>query len=250
MEKKVLVDYKKLLNFYRDYYKGCLTGAEGFCLVNKGQLRKIYFEPRDERCRTDLSQFKSSFIVFPQYYLYDKVKPDQVVGEVQKYVRKEELRISLNDEVLIEKLIKNYKALLEELKIYRQILMDDIFTGNVLYNDKDGFNLIDTTNWSVTGNDNYQDNKFNLDDSIIEVILSDILEITQFSFCNLSFVNGLKKLGDYGMQLSEVINANLSKDYHVIEFLQLCQLLGNKMDVYFENSLYDVKKCVKLLKNS
>ena len=150
---KVLVEHKEALNEFEK--KDDLFGSQGFCIVQNGFLQKIYFEPRNSRCMTDLSIYKSDLIAFPLYYLYDKSNHYNIIGEMQKYYPKKSIYWSIDESVYIKTLLKNYYDMVKEICKYPEIVMHDLFTANILYDDISGFNLIDTTDWKIdTANNN------------------------------------------------------------------------------------------------
>ena len=245
---KVLVDYEKLLNLF-DVDKD-LFGSQGFCLVKGKKIFKIYFNPCENVC--DLSNYKSKKISFPIHYLYNQnnLSSNMCVGEIMPYYNKKQITWSLNEKTIIDLLVKHYFELRKEIDKFPEILMDDLCTANILYNDENGFSIIDTTTWDVDKNKDFsQYNKMLFDFEVCERIVDGILNIMPKTITDYEFYHNIKKYGSLGISLFNALESTLNDKYELLNILNLLQEIANKYSLEPIKTLGDAQNYIKKLKN-
>ncbi len=128
--------------------------------------------------------------------------------------------------------------------------MHDLFTANILYDDISGFNLIDTTDWKIDTANNSRNNLKKFNGSIVERLIFELLEISPYTLYNTNFCENLRRYGNNGELLISALHATLLNDYQISDILNLYQLLGKESDFGSINSINDIKKYTKKIKNS
>ena len=222
---KVLVDYEKIFDLYNE---DVLQGSRGFCIIRDKVIKKFYFHGKDEKDIVDLSMFKSDYISFPKYYLYNKDCQSEVVGEVMPYYDKRRIDWIMDKNSSIELFIKNYEKIIKEMKSFLEVKMIDVFCPNILYNEKTGFSLIDTMEWKVKSNGNfYKYNKGHLDYEITCLLVLNLLGITSFVIRDPEFVSKLRKYNS-GKKLLELLYSFFDEDKCV--FLKIIDLYQNILE--------------------
>ena len=247
-EKRVFVDYEEFLVDF-DKLGNELCGSQGFCLIKDNFIRKIYFKPRT--IKYDLSKYKSSKNSFPLIYLYDVMEPDseKAIGELMEYFPKESIKWTLNGNVEIDNLIKHYYEIMMEIRKYYQINMYDLCEPNLLYEEKTGFSIIDTANWTINEDDNNPINKERLNRSLSNVLYDDILGITPINITDLNIYCNLKKYGKLGLDLYKILFSSIMDDeHHFIEMLELYREIFKNGDLGPVKTIKDIENYTKILK--
>ena len=247
---KVLVDYNKILDYYKKNDSE-YDGSQGFCYVKDGQISKIYYEPR--KLKYDFSKYKSSKIAFPVCYLYDKNADSfqNVVGELMDFFPGKSLAWSIDEDIKIDKFIKQYIEIIDEIKRHLEILMIDLSYPNILYNREKGFHLIDSTSWIINEENGIGNTCINIDHlniAINETILKDYLETMTLSF-NPYFFKNLKRMGVNGKNLSKLLEFSIKMGrWSIVELLELYKEIFKNCDLGTVETFSDIKKYTKMLK--
>lgn len=244
---KVLVDYENMLNLFNEDKD--LYGFQGFCLIKGNFIQKIYFERRKLNC--DLSEYQSPKIAFPIDYLYDykRASENEVVGEWMPYYPKKSIVESVDENVYIDTLIKNYIDLIDEVRKFPEINMCDLCSPNILY-DATGFSLIDTTRWKIDDEQNFVNyNKSKIDFSLAEQIIGSVFGLNAYVLMNYQFSRNLRRYGKLGLRLLEHLESYLDEEYHIVEILQLYKELAESYGLEPIKTLGDAENYTKKLKN-
>lgn len=248
---KILVDYNSLLKKYNgDIF---LRGKDGFCLVRDDLIYKVYFLPKYNTCFYDFSGYKSDLIAFPLHYLYNfrMFSNDIVVGEIMPYHAKKTIINSIIGSTDVHNLIKNYSLMICELEKYPEIMMQDLVSSNILYNENDGFSLIDTFDWLINEKCNYfLLNKRWFDFELSSLLLGNLLELNFFSVDDYNFQNNLMKFGKSGVDLLRAIQLTLDDEYQIFEILNLYCWLFKKAGLKSIKTIDDMKEYTKRLKKT
>lgn len=248
MEKKVLVDYKKILETQDDNY--LLSGSRGFCCVKDGYIYKFYNDPKEERDFVDLSGYQSSKIAFPIIYFYDQNDPSKIVGEKMIFYDKKSIGFAINGRTDINLLIKHYLDILWELERFPEIRMEDLVSPNILYDKKTGFTIIDTSDWRIDKNNNYFDyNKHLIEYEITDILLGDYLGIFKLTVDDIKFCRNLLQYGVQGKMLLRILELVLDDEDHLIEIIQLYKKIFDNAGKKSIKTIDDMKKYTKRLKN-
>lgn len=245
---RVLVDYEKMINLF-DCEKDPF-GAQGFCLIKKDIVQKIYFERM--RCEHDFTKYKSSQIAFPMHYLcdYHNFSSKEIVGEIMPYFDKESITWSINETTRIDFLIEHYLEILHELEKYPEIDMMDLCSANILYSQQTGFSIIDTTCWRIDMKQDFIDgNKRDFDFGLASRLVDNVLEIGPMLVTDYHFSKNLMRYGKVGHDLLRVLEATLDDDYQILAILQLYRLIASSNGLEPIRTLGDAKNYTKKLKN-
>lgn len=243
--KRVYVDYLKLRRDF-DILKD-IFGTEGFCYIDNDLIYKIYFSYLDREF--DFSIFKSPYISFPINYLYDRnfKETDKVVGEIMPYFDKKDISKSISNDVLLSDIKKHSVSIIEEIKKFPNIQMNDLCWVNLLYNEE-GFSIIDTTSWIITdkGVSEYNIKKFY--GCLAWRIALEKLGLYNEILKNEVFINNLLKFGAKGKELMKVILAIINNDYQVLPMIDLYQEIALKDDYGDIKTVGDMENYTKKLK--
>ena len=253
MDDKGLVD---LANLRENIKKADFEGKSSFCFHFGDKLVKVYarkadkgfYLPPDVSKIVDFTGFFADTINFPLEYIYENGKK---AGEILSFVNSKSLHLALTDNIRVDKLIVNYEGVLSDLNIYRNIDMIDLCFVNILYSNRNGFTIIDTTDWNLV-EDALKINIHRLNSSIIGVLVRNMdipYCICRGYICVDSlFLDNLKKYGHAGLELIDSLNS-LSEDKY--NFLKM---IFSYLDIYHihynkdANTLKDVKELTKILK--
>ena len=250
---KVCVDHNSLLQKYNNDIQ--LKGKDGFCLVENELIYKIYFFPKYNMLFYDFSKYKSDLISFPMHYLYDcsvSFKDRKaIVGEIMPYFPKASITKSITETTNIHILIRNYLLMISELKKFPEIMMKDLVSSNILYDEGKGFSLIDTSDWLINEYENYiLFNKKCFDFSLSNLLLDNLLELYPRIVDNYNFQNNLMKFGKNGVDLLNAIRSTLNDDCRFIEILDLYCLVFEKAGLKPINTIEDMQEYTKMLKRT
>lgn len=244
---KIFANYDKLFDLFT---LDKMYGSQGFCLVKGNLICKIYFEPKFKKY--DFTNYKSSYITFPIRYLYDRENTsDGIIGEIMPYYPKEAITWSIDEKIDLEKFIKNYQDIKEEVFKYPEIEMVDLCEPNILYDDS-GFSLIDTTKWIIHKNGKFSNQNIRkIDFELFYRIVCQILGITNQVLDNGNFYHNLQKYGKFGNDLFKNVSLGLEDErYELLVILQLLQEIALKSGNERINTLEDAQNYIKTLKNS
>ena len=138
-------NYRKILAQMVKNDDYTLRGENGACFIKDDLVIKVYEYPIIKEKKCDLSEYTSNNIAFPKYYIKSRRK---YYGEVMPYFPYKQFYWALDDNISISRLLMHYFEMVEEIKKFSNIHMDDLeFHGNILYDKEKGFYLIDTTKW-------------------------------------------------------------------------------------------------------
>lgn len=243
--KMVYVDYLKLRRDF-DVLKD-IFGTEGFCYIDNDLIYKIYFSYLDKEF--DFSIFKSPYISFPINYLYDRnfKETDKVVGEIMPYFDKKDISTSISNDVLLSDIKKHSVSIIEEIKKFPNIQMNDLCWVNLLYNEE-GFSIIDTTSWIITDKDVSEYNIKKFYGCLSWRIALEKLGLYNEILKNEVFINNLLKIGAKGKELMKVILAIINNDYQVLPMIDLYQEIALKDDYGDIKTVGDMENYTKKLK--
>ena len=248
-----LVDLKELR---KNMAKADFCGKSAYCFINGNKIIKLYVRPTDggfyncidptKVC--DLSMFSADTIVFPEEYIYEN---GEIVGEISKYIRSKAINESFNNTAIIESIINGYDKVVKDLYLYNNINMVDLCFVNVLYSNKNGFHLIDTTEWYFQDN-SLKKNMYYFNMSLIDAIVIYLdMPVIYSKFYNKidnTFLNNVEKYGSAGDRLKESIYAIMSNKYN---FLRLLYAYMDTYRIHYgedAKTLKDVNEFTKVLK--
>ena len=223
MDDKGLVDLAKLRSM-RNRTK--MRGKNAYCFVIDNKLIKIYasvddwnFGYLDGNLVTDLSMFKADTIVFPDEYIYENgVK----CGEIQEYIKDESMLLSFNSQTKIKPLIENYEYVINDLMTFSNLIMNDLCGVNTLYSQKNGFYIIDTTEWELGKNTSKANiYRFNLlvVNEIFRYIDMPIAYNGHFYLNNPNICKNCIKFGNVGINFYKLLIENVENRYNFIDFI-------------------------------
>lgn len=230
-------------------------GKSAYCFIDGNKIIKIYATKQDDDFIpveldkiVDFSKYKADTIVFPQEYIYEN---GLLVGEIMRYIRDKSIDKSFNKNARCNKIITGYEKVINDLSLYTNIDMVDLCYVNILYSNRSGFHIIDTTEWKLTDNF-YKQNLHRFNSSLIRVLV-DYLEIPivyskYYNKIDEEFASNLKKFGIAGMKL----NNNLLKlmDNHY-DFLGLLYAYMDATKIFCDKdveTLKEMKEFTKVLK--
>lgn len=196
-----------------------LDGSDARCFIDKDKIFKLYKRTKPINSITDFSSYKSDSIAFPLYYLDDFIK-DFIAGEVMNYFNKQRLYQSLhNGQTNIDKLVANYGKLRHDIKKFPEIYMNDLFSGNILY-DETGFTLVDTTKWNVDEKKDYAYANISVvANEIMEIIVEDYMELNGFILEKIK--PNFLKYGEMGADLYNLLSMTSYNGDSLLEILDL-----------------------------
>ncbi len=225
---KELQKEKKSREKDRDY---SLSGKTGSCFIRGDKIIKLYDYSKKYDTNNDLTKYKSERISFPVDYLYQKGK---IIGEVLPYFKAEDLEKKVNSRSNINFLINACQEVEKEISRFPNILMRDIWGGNILYSSKKGMYIIDTTDWEV-GRENYSPYNLRLFENSLLVLIENLI-LTSDRQTNNEILKILYEYISDGESLLE-----LYKD-----FKKMISLKYN----YDIKNVADAKKYIKIIKRS
>ena len=251
---KGLVDLAELR---KNISKADYEGKSSYCFKDGNRIIKVYarkedkgfFIPPDVNKICDFSNFSAETIVFPEEYIYEDRR---IAGEIIKYANGKRLDYAINDKVDIKSMLKSYDAVLNDLYLYNNIDMIDLCYVNILYSNKSGFHIIDTTDWKFT-DDALKINIHNLNSSIVDMLVPYLLIPCHFNSKNYYVVNSsfLKKLEQYGNSGQRLKNSLIMLSVDRYDFLKIMYSYLEMYRIHYgseANTLKDVKEFTKVLK--
>ena len=255
MDDKGLVDLAELRNnIKKANYEG--KSSFGFKIGNK--FVKVYareedrkysiFSPPDPSKITDFSGLSADTIIFPEKYILEN---GLKAGEIARFVAGKRLDLAIKNNIVLDKMITNYEKVINDIYLYDFIDMVDLSFVNILYSDRNGFYIIDTTDWYFK-NDVLKINIHRFNSSIVKEMMKyfDIpYDDSNFKYIiNNEFHDYLKMYGNYGQRLINVFLLIAENKYSFMKFIE------SYMDVYRihygkeAKTLKDVKELTKVLK--
>ena len=251
MDNRGLVDLAKLRSsFDKADFK---HGKNSYCFIQGDQIIKVYArkygEPMPKNV-CDFSKYKADTIVFPIEYIYEN---GQVVGEISKYIKSEAISSSFDEKANVNRIIKSFESVLGDMYLYQDIDMQDLCYVNILYSNRLGFHIIDTTEWEIK-KDSLRNNVHRLNisliDALVEYLELPVIYSKYFSRIDENFYNNMAKFGPAGKNLQENMTLLMYNKYH---FFKLMSAYMDAYRVYSGNeakTLGDVEEFVKVLKKS
>lgn len=246
------VDLDKYL-YAKDYLIEDTTneflGTEAICFVEGKKVIKIYFDPKEDK-KIDLSKYKSDRIAFPKYYLE---RDNLRYGEVLPYFKGKTLERCLGAKSDIETFKFNYYEIIDEIIKYPNIWMNEInYFKNIIYLPINGFYLIDTTKWKEMKDNYISYNIKGINQAIINRLSKVIFDKSEFVliFRELDNYYHCLKNSNYGIDFMKTIKGNLKENYRVIEFLEAYKDIIKAYYGYEIETIGDIKKYTKMMKNS
>lgn len=227
-------------------------GKSSYCFIRGNKIIKIYASKFGENLIPknvcDFSKFKADTIVFPDEYIYENEK---IVGEIANYIKSREVSEAFNDSAKPIRIIDSYEKVIEDMNLYQDIDMADLCYVNILYSNRLGFHIIDTTEWQLAKN-YFKVNvrRFNmaLIDALVEYLEIPIIYSKYYSEVDSKYMNNIDKFGSAGKELKDSINVLMHNRYNFLQFLI------SYMDAYYAysgtnaESLKDINEFTKVLK--
>lgn len=243
MIKRFWVDYEAL----KSQYNKEMCGSQGFCLIKDDKVYKVYYDKRP--LFVDLTNYKSSNIAFPIYYLGDKNNRDDsfVIGEIMPYFSKVNIEEAISKKTDLNCLKENIYRIIKEINNFKELKMNDLCYLNLLYDDS-GFSIIDTTSWYCNGEDNSIFNVRKLESSLAAIIAFGLLDLYKGPTLDEQFCRNLLKYGDVGKQLKEVVLALANNDWHILMMIELYQELALRNGLEPLKTIGDIEICTKRIK--
>ena len=256
---KGLVDLAKLR---KNISKADHYGKSSFGFINGDKFIKVYAKEEDNKFEvfippnphqlTDFSGLEADTIIFPNEYILEN---GLKAGEISDYINDQRFDLALKTKLEINPMISSYDDVISDMYLYSDIDMIDLCFANILYSNKNGFHIIDTTDWCFDKN-SLEKNIYRFNLSIVKEII-DYLEVpyTETYYGNSlryyvynNYLNILKKYGDSGERLIKYLML-LKKDRYNFQ-----ELMFAYQDVYRihygmeANTLNDVKELTKVIK--
>ncbi len=236
--------------------KADFRGKSAYCFIHGNKIIKIYANENDHGYTSldrdtiiDLSTYKSDTIVFPDSYLYEK---KEKVGEIMDYIKADHVRVPFYNNINVNRLLVNYENAYNDITVYNNILMRDLCDVNILYSEKDGFHIIDTTEWEFSDKNTIPYNIYKFKTSLINLIFEyiDIPIIYRYEYPMIDGIirENAYKYGLVGQRyfkvLSNVINNKCSFQELLFAYMSLYEKIYNTE----LKTLNDVKEMTKILK--
>lgn len=246
---KGLVDLLKIrqeLMIQKDDLEYTLKGKTGYCVVVDNKIVKYYFEPKKIDSKNDLTNYKSSIIVFPISYI---VHDNMIIGEIMDYIPDKNIS-DLSNKTNIKKFLKDYLLVLSEFKKYSNLNMLDICENNITYSSHDGFHIYDSTDFVYEKNSlELNMERFNM---ALFYAISNYLGIPDchLNLMNSKFLKNVMNNNLYGKELISLLYAMYDYDYHLIEFFNCFSEMYKQHYNCDIEKFQDMKKYTKILKNS
>ena len=198
-------------------------GKSSYCFIQGDKIIKVYATKHGEnfipKNICDFSNFKADTIVFPEAYIYEKGK---VVGEISKYIKSKPISTSFDDKANIQKIIQSYEKVLNDIYLYKDINMNDLCYVNILYSNRLGFHIIDTTEWQLEENalkKNIYCFNMSLIDALVEYLEIPIVYSRYYSVVDDKYMQNIDKYGQGGKQLRANIELLMNNKYNFLRFL-------------------------------
>lgn len=154
----------------------------------------------------------------------------------------------------IDFIIDSYEKVVNDLDLYRDIDMIDLRYVNILYSDKNGFNIIDTTDWQFRDN-SYKRNLYIFNSSLTKVIMfynlgHNILnfDITSHNIIDSNLYHNLDKFGNVGVRLKRILDLANNDRYHFLEYLFAYMEIYERFYGTNMKTLKDMQEMTKVLK--
>ena len=253
MNNEGLVDIAKLR---KNKAKANFRGKSAYRFIHGNKIIKIYasdkdngYAPIDRDSIIDLSTYKSDTIVFPDSYLYEK---KEKVGEIMNYIKADHVRVPFYNNINVNRLLVNYENAYNDITVYNNILMRDLCDVNILYSEKDGFHIIDTTEWEFSDKNTVPYNIYKFKSSLVNIILEyiDMPIIYRYDYPMIDGIiqeNALK-YGSVGQRYFKVLNDIVNNKCSFQELLFAYMSLYQKMYNRDLKTMNDVKEMTKILK--
>ena len=226
-----------------------LSGCTAYCFIENDKIIKIYKYPFSDLDVDDLSSCVSERISFPYEYIK---KRRYYLGEVLPYFNVNNIMESIQNNCNIDKMMNHYNIIVKEIKKYPNIIMHDLSVPNILYDDVNGFFLIDVTFWKKIKDNVYNSFVYNLNS------LNDSLT---FAFYDFLFMNGydlimgnneieemIKKI--LGLEFYELYLKGRKRTYDFPKLMEMYREIMVKKYNILINNTEDMKKSIKILKKT
>ena len=169
-------------------------GKEGICysMNNSPLLLKIY---KDNKRPKELNgaNYNSNYIAFPKDIIKDK--EGNIIASTMPYVPGIKIVEGFSENIEIVKLKEAYHKILEEIKKYPNIYMQDLCLDNILYDEgTNSFYIIDTRQWKAW-DDSFGLNYARLDQNLSASLYENIKWLNDFDFwkSNIDFANNFRR---------------------------------------------------------
>lgn len=224
------------------------SGKSSYCFRMGNKIIKVYVGKVNRDKIVDFSKYSADTIVFPDEYKYEN---GQKAGEVSIFIPDEKVDIAINEKTKIKLLMYHYDQVMSDFMTYPNICMYDLRYVNVLYSEKRGFHIIDTTDWEIK-DDSLKSNIFYFNICVVDTILNVVDVPTEryytYLFLEKIFYNNCLKYGIVGKKFIEVLEGNLNGQYRFHDLMSMYQQLY-KMDHNEElETIGDMKEFTKILK--
>ena len=248
-----LVDLKELR---QNVKKADFSGKSAYCFIKDNKIVKVYARREDPGFYTvidsnkvcDFSKFSADTIVFPQEYIYEN---GHIAGEISEYIKSKTIDQSFNNSAILKCIIDGYEKVVQDLYLYNNINMVDLCFVNILYSNKRGFHLIDTTEWRIEDNA-LRKNLYNLNLSLIDTFVERLdIPVTfsrYYSKVDDTYYKSLEKYGSAGKKMQNNIDILMRNKFH---FMNLLYAYMEVYRVYASSDaikLKDLNEFTKVLK--
>ena len=226
-------------------------GSRAYCFVDGNKIIKIYstkddddYIPVDVNELEDLSCYKADTIIFPDKYIYEN---GEKVGEILKYVKDKSIDNSIKI-AKVNKMITSYEKVIGDIELYSNLDMVDLCYVNILYSNRSGFHIIDTTEWKISDN-NLKENMYRFNSSLIRVLVNYLeIPITYSKYYNKidnEYFENIKKYGIQGRKLSNNLLRLMDGHY---DFLGLLYAYMDACRIYRDKDVETVKEMKEFTK--
>lgn len=233
--------YKKQIKIKQQNYDNSLSGCTGYCFIEGNKIIKIYNRSYALSEVDNMSSYSSSRISFPIEYIK---RMNRYYGEIMPYYNVSNILESFKIKCDIDKLISNYFIIVNEMRKFPEIMMNDLSYPNILYDEEKGFYLIDITNWKIKKElKSFDLSKINIGE-LNDSIISCFSELVSGEWCEDMWF--LKVLDEKKENL--YLNYKSIRYYDFIKIMDLYrEKILKRYNIDIKN-IEDIKKSVKILK--
>ena len=239
--------YKELARRLQEDASYRLKGSDGVCFIKNDEIIKIYNSAQNQLNFCDLSKYQSDRIAFPKYYLRNK---EWIYGEVMQYFQYSTISDGLDLRSDINRLIENYYVIMHEIERFPDLYMSDLdYSKNILYSEKDGFYLIDTTIWNDEEWHHIEKRNMHMLNKAIKAVLFDAIGIdVEKEKYDLSTQYSKIRQDAIGAIYLSVLEDSLGNDFDFLMFINSLTEIVHKYFYEDIKTVDDVKKFAKKIK--
>ena len=229
------------------------NGKCSYCFIQDNKIIKIYANKYGVNCIEpsrvcDFSKFKADTIIFPFKYIKEN---GVIVGEISNYIKNKDIIHSFNGKADLNKMIKGFELVIQDMYTYANIDMKDLCSVNILYSNELGFHIIDTTEWQIVDNA-LKLNIHRFNSSLIgEVVDYSDIPVVYSKYYNRidnRFYENMAKFGKSGLKLQENMKLLMNNQFNFLNLLYAYMEIYRIYASREAETLEDIKELTKVLK--